>query len=743
MPDFLINLSASGTTSLVAPPSLSQSIRLLEYSLSANGSTELQLFDGATLKAVHYLKAGYPLVINGTAFDGAIDCSPGNALLISSTNSVSVGGFGKYAIKSSSPVTLLSSPVNTVLPSISGPPFVGQVLTVVSGTFTGTVTSVAYIWYSNGTQVGTGTTYTAQASDSGATITVKETATGPGGSTSATSAGITIVAAVFQFSASNITGFTNGQIVPYTYALDQSGSGNNPTAGAGAVYTTNAVNGLPALIFSGVNYYALPFYLFNGPFTVVAVVSQIVDEPFTVFLGSINTGAIELGLDTSTPTKLAFSRTGQVTTASDLILPADSTFHVVVWRSGGVDQESSSGNYQGMQCQIIKDQDIGIGTSVNGVTGTATASNIGRSQVASPSGWLNGGIALFACYSEVLPFSSLTALTQSLATTYGITLTALPAFAVTPQVFRSWSQPGANSSTGPSIALGTSGQFDVGKVEVTSSYFESGTYYCTYTGWNSSLTAASIGFATGPSLSSLVKRGVFLAPNAASSWYKVYVSGSRIQYVASASIYILLFWGSNTASFEGAPGQIGIATMATPIGTPVVQNGGNYIIAPPTGCDIVYRGFLVDNTAVDGLYYIFANARTTSNEQENIYVWTSSSLTSGYTIANSGNPVVSCGGGSGWKGVRVFDCTVLPDGNGGWVMQYCGQNQEPAQPGFATSTGNLLSWTDYARNPGVIAGYGAQIRPCPTQGKGSVPATLYTSGLSDNINQAYPVQLDI
>src|SRR5215212_70149 len=94
-----------------------------------------------------------------------------------------------------------AAPVNTVAPTISGTPQVGQVLTANNGTWTNSPTSYAYQWLrcngggnscvnvANGTQK----TYTLVGADAGRTIRVKVTATNADGSASAQSEATPVV----------------------------------------------------------------------------------------------------------------------------------------------------------------------------------------------------------------------------------------------------------------------------------------------------------------------------------------------------------------------------------------------------------------------------------------------------------------------------------------------------------------------------------------------------------------------
>jgi hypothetical protein len=94
-------------------------------------------------------------------------------------------------------------PANTVLPSISGTPTVGQTLTTTDGTWTNSPTSFAYQWLrcngggNNCAEVANGTqkSYTLVGADSGNTMRVRVTATNADGSNAVQSAQTAAVAA--------------------------------------------------------------------------------------------------------------------------------------------------------------------------------------------------------------------------------------------------------------------------------------------------------------------------------------------------------------------------------------------------------------------------------------------------------------------------------------------------------------------------------------------------------------------
>ena len=96
----------------------------------------------------------------------------------------------------SPPVTVpVPAPTNTTLPTITGTPKVGAVLTCNPGGWTGSRTET-YTWSRNGSVIigATSATYTLQAADAGDTITCTAKATNAGGSASATSTGMTVPA---------------------------------------------------------------------------------------------------------------------------------------------------------------------------------------------------------------------------------------------------------------------------------------------------------------------------------------------------------------------------------------------------------------------------------------------------------------------------------------------------------------------------------------------------------------------
>jgi len=95
-------------------------------------------------------------------------------------------GTGIYSLAITSGV--LSAPVNTVAPVISGGTYVGDLLTTTNGTWNNSPTSYAYQWKRGATNIGTNAnTYTLVNADIGQNITCIVTATNAAGSTPATS----------------------------------------------------------------------------------------------------------------------------------------------------------------------------------------------------------------------------------------------------------------------------------------------------------------------------------------------------------------------------------------------------------------------------------------------------------------------------------------------------------------------------------------------------------------------------
>ena len=118
-------------------------------------------------------------------------------MVVSATNT----GGNTTATSTQTATILYATPVNTVLPAITGTPYAGQLLTSSTGTWTGGGIAYTYQWRQcnaageacTNISGATSSTYTAVAGDSGHTIRVIVTATNTGGATPATSAQTTLV----------------------------------------------------------------------------------------------------------------------------------------------------------------------------------------------------------------------------------------------------------------------------------------------------------------------------------------------------------------------------------------------------------------------------------------------------------------------------------------------------------------------------------------------------------------------
>ena len=113
-----------------------------------------------------------------------------------------------------------AGPANTVAPAISGTPFVGFTLTVTSGTWSPTPTSLLYQWYyaDTGAKISgaTGATYTPVAADAGHKLVVYVTAVGGGGVSVASSNVTSIVTSgtgpTYKFNVA-----ANSQYAPFSF----------------------------------------------------------------------------------------------------------------------------------------------------------------------------------------------------------------------------------------------------------------------------------------------------------------------------------------------------------------------------------------------------------------------------------------------------------------------------------------------------------------------------------------------
>ena len=140
----------------------------------------------------------------GTAIGGAtastyvpVAADIGNTLTVSVVATNSGGSsFAATSAATSAVAAAGSVPANTVLPTLSGTPQVGQTLTATNGTWTNSPTSFTYQWNRAGSAISgaTASAYVPVSADVGNTLTVSVTATnGFGSSTPATSAATSAV----------------------------------------------------------------------------------------------------------------------------------------------------------------------------------------------------------------------------------------------------------------------------------------------------------------------------------------------------------------------------------------------------------------------------------------------------------------------------------------------------------------------------------------------------------------------
>lgn len=152
----------------------------------------------------------------------------------------------------------IAVPVSTAAPSISGNPYVGQTLSVSSGSWSNDPTTLSYQWLRNGAVIAgaTNSTYTLVAADAGNTIGVTVTAANAGGSATATSGTVTAI---------GVPVYTNGSSTVSVVG------GGPPVAGAviicgDGVWTNSPTSIVPALRRDGVMILPAP----TNPYTLVA-----------------------------------------------------------------------------------------------------------------------------------------------------------------------------------------------------------------------------------------------------------------------------------------------------------------------------------------------------------------------------------------------------------------------------------------------------------------------------------------
>lgn len=98
MPNAVINVNTATTTVIVAAPTSPAFIRVLGWERLAGGTVNVTFKDGTTA-----LEGPMPLAAQAGDVvvdeDGVFDCTPGNALQMTTDAAVQVSGHVKYAIK--------------------------------------------------------------------------------------------------------------------------------------------------------------------------------------------------------------------------------------------------------------------------------------------------------------------------------------------------------------------------------------------------------------------------------------------------------------------------------------------------------------------------------------------------------------------------------------------------------------------------------------------------------------------
>lgn len=137
-------------------------------------------------------KAGGVSIAGATASTYVLTIAEAGASITCTVTGTNTGGSVSANSNALSPIN--ASPVNSVLPAISGTTTAGQTLSVTNGTWLGYPASYsyAYQWKEDGANISgaTSSTYALQAAQAGKTITCTVTATNSTGSTAATSAGV-------------------------------------------------------------------------------------------------------------------------------------------------------------------------------------------------------------------------------------------------------------------------------------------------------------------------------------------------------------------------------------------------------------------------------------------------------------------------------------------------------------------------------------------------------------------------
>ena len=157
---------------------------------------------------------------------------------------IGLNNFRKTGTGGTGPI--ISAPVNSALPTISGTTTQGQTLTSSTGTWSNIPSSYAYQWKRSGTNISgaTASTYLLALADVGATITVAVTASNAGGAgTAATSAATAAIAS---------SGPAPAALDAGQWGIAYSKTASVSTLGAGPYTITGLPYGLSGSVSGGV-----------------------------------------------------------------------------------------------------------------------------------------------------------------------------------------------------------------------------------------------------------------------------------------------------------------------------------------------------------------------------------------------------------------------------------------------------------------------------------------------------------
>jgi len=185
----------------------------------------------------------------------------------------------------------------------------------------------------------------------------------------------------------------------------------------------------------------------------------------------------------------------------------------------------------------------------------------------------------------------------------------------------------------------------------------------------------------------------FVAQNASQPKISTSGSGCLGENIVYDSVTGLYWWIFTDAS--GANNTIRMASASTVEGVWTIQAGN--VIA--VGGQDVTSPHLVK---FGSTWYIYFGNVTSGNK--GMYVYTSSSVNTGYTVANGGSPILSVGGGGTWDENRILEPDVIYK-DGTYYMLYMGESVGTLleKIGLATSSDPITGWTKYGSNP-VLAG---------------------------------------